>query len=247
MKTHTYALIGSLLMAGASQAATLVFTDLNTLDGVSNTLKVAGSTTGLAVTRTQTGTAGNFNYNYAVTYTGVVDGTLTTLNYNVLVEGITGSAVTATIATIGTGEGVVAFGNNGTADSWTIGTGTTGDRLLMGETLKFTITGLTSSVGTATFDQFNAFRMQEWGGSAHLTTVGSGTGLTAYSTDGNLNVAIDQANPLYINARNANSNVNADWGVTNLGYSISVAIPEPSSAALLVGGLGLMTMRRRRS
>lgn len=43
----------------------------------------------------------------------------------------------------------------------------------------------------------------------------------------------------------SNNNSNNRWGVT--GVEVAYTIPEPSSAAILLGGLGMLALRRRRN
>lgn len=262
MKTTTALLTTaavSLALAGAAQAATTVnFTDLNTV-ATGNTLKAGGSTTGVVVTRTAPGN----NFNYAVIYTTTIEGIATVLNFNVLVEGLSGTVADGgatppsnfaptsdASATIGSTDAGVMFGNDNTADAWTVGEGPSGDsdRFLSGETLKFTITGLTSSVGTAEFTGFTAIRMQEWTGNSHQFVIGAGEDtLDAYFENNSLNVTLNENPALYVSSLVTANNALGDFGFTNLGFNIAVTVPEPTSGLLVVSSLALLALRRRRN
>lgn len=241
----------ALLVSQASYAATLSFTGLN--DDASG-LVVDGLATGVTAVRSAVGD----DLNYAVTYSGVVDGVSAVVTFDVLVEGFSGGTVTSDSVTVGGTSTQVEFGDPSDENefTWTVGgaSGVAGadNRFGDGETLSFTITNLTSSVGVATFTEFDAFTLDEWGGNSHEAVIGSGTGLSNATTNGGLNVTVDEAGPLFISSSTivaGNGSGASNWGVTNVGFNIDVdttVVPEPSSTLLLgLAGVGFLMRRKR--
>jgi hypothetical protein len=220
VKKAFYIAMAGLLVVGSALAdavTTLNFTDLNAVLS-NNTLVVDGSTSNLVVT----GVATNNNFLYSVTYTGADfdgDSTNDTVTVDVLVEGLSGTIVTngglgASSAMMGSTAGNVIIGGG----KWYVGD----TRMNSGETLRFTVVGATSSVGTVAFDGFGSVTANENTSYGHEAVIGEGTGLNGYSFIDNLTMAVSPAaNPLYVTSATANS-IKAQWGVGHVDFGLTV-------------------------
>jgi hypothetical protein len=269
VKKLLYILSASLLGISVAQADTIVaFDNLNyssttnnevtaTADG-GTAMSVTGDGVGaFQVVRSVDNSAatGTVNdYLYTVTYSGAdYDGDLVndTLTYTVRVSGMTGNTVTETAGTDTFGTGTVALdGSDGNVtlhnvedESWAVGSMSNGDTLIF-TVEDLLVTGTTLGDYGATFDGFTAAAFLESGIYGHTAVVGEGTDLFAIDFNNNYFYSTDAVDTLYVSAQNRNS---ANWGVTDLDYSITVsAIPEPATLGLVaVAGVGLFFIRRR--
>jgi hypothetical protein len=257
MKKTIYTLTASLLLAGASNAATTVsFSDLDNSNGIANNdLNVDGSSDGLSVTRAISSGV----YTFTISYTDMDfdgDSVNDTLSYEVIVSGMSGNTVSTSLSSTGasgtsgevTLDGIdasVGEAISGTWDAFGVG-----NNMQSGETLIFTVENITVDVSgdgdyTGIFDGFSSFTSQSAGGDEALTIVGEGTGLTeAYTTTFTTFSDLSETT-LYVSSANPTAATD-DWGVRFLDYSITV-IPEPGTYALLAGLLSLsFVMLRRR-
>lgn len=246
-------LTATLLLSQLSNAATLSFTNFDATNG----LQVDGSNTGLTVVSS---TVGGNNLNYAVTYTGTVDSVNTTIFFNLLVEGLAAGTVSTSSVTPGITDNDVTLSTQaGNLGAWTVTDPAITDPIINqrfgdGESLRFTISDLTSSVGSADLTGFTGFSIDEFGGNSHEAIVGTDSGASAlqvFTTGGNAAFTIDQTGPLYISSASVTSGTGqgaSSWAVTDLDFNIDVdvtQVPEPSSTALL-GIAGLAGILRRR-
>ncbi|WP_372798254.1 putative glycoside hydrolase, partial [Pontiella sp.] len=208
----------------ANTVTSLDFAGLNTALS-NNTLNVGGSTNHLVVA----GESDGSNYLYSVSYTGADfdgDSTNDTLTFDVLIEGLSGTVVTnaglgASSAAIGLSDADVFL----TGQKWHVGD----NRMNAGETLKFTVAGATSSVGSVAFDGFDAVYALEGTSYGHEAVIGEGTGLNGYTFNGNLTMVVSPAeNPLYVTSATAN-NTKAQWGVGHIDFGLSVAVEVPKT------------------
>ncbi|CAA6676331.1 MULTISPECIES: PEP-CTERM sorting domain-containing protein [unclassified Lentimonas] len=240
--TLLFAAFASLALAQVSNAETIAFTDFNNVDTIgANAVSEngAGSITSLV----RTNPSGDYLFKF--TYFDGVE----TLTFDLNVDGFSGSTVTQSITTNTTGNsGEVTLGATA-ADVGLVGSGFgVGTNIAVGETLLFTVTNLVYTGGSATFDGFNLANGLETSGSNHKGIVGSGTGLFEARWSGGSNEALTTggASNLYISSAGSASGA---WGVSDLDFTITTAIPEPGTYALLAGltGLAFVMIRRRRS
>lgn len=236
----------------SSEASTVInFTTLSSGDGIANnSLEANGSDANLTVAETLV----DGDYLYAITYSGLdLDGVagLDTLNFTVRVAGF----ANGTVVNGGLGASSATIGNNprdvmlstglGNPGAW----GTAGDTLTTNTSLGFSVESFSVSTGqSAEFDGFSRVFIDESRSSAHQIVIGEGLGLNGYTFNNDLTVNLSPvANPnLYVSG--AVSGAAGAVGVGNVDFSITVssAVPEPSSAALIgVGGIALILRRRR--
>ncbi|MEP2775918.1 MAG: PEP-CTERM sorting domain-containing protein [Luteolibacter sp.] len=247
-----------LLMAGAGQAATLLnFTQFNN----DATALVDGSATGLSIVKNDVDVSGNNQILFNVTYTGADfngDTINDTLTFKLRVQGYSGGTATTSLPNgadqSGTG-GSVTLGTAaavGTRQTTFFGQTTT---MPFGSTVQFSIESIAVNIagyGGASLG-FDALRVEEGTSSGHskLAIIGVGTNLTEREfNDGfTFNLSSNRQSVLFVSSAQAVGTTVSPtaWGIDRLGFDISVdVIPEPSTSAMLLGALGLLTLRRRR-
>ena len=236
-----------------ASAAVISFTDLGVADAL-GALQADGSGTDLAVSRA----ASTGGFTYSVTYTGAdFDGVggNDTLTFDVVVTGYNGSTYSYS-ATPGASS-MTALGSTVGIDtsksSWSSIAGSNPDRFLAGQTLEFSVSNLsvtgTTSGYVATLDSFDGFRVKEDASSNHRGVIGIENSLNSYHTDGSADFnGLSETPVLYITS--ASTSNNGRYGIENVDFNIevvsSVAVPEPSSTALIgLGGLALILRRRK--
>lgn len=261
MKKTLTNLTAGLLMAGAAQAATTVtFTDLGaSLTDAANTLTADGSGSA-AVTGASNGA--NPDFLYSVAYTGFdFDGDMTndTFSFDVRVSSRDGGTVvqnglgmsSAVIGSTVFDTIILDSADAGSPDMWVPGAADS-NRFGANETLVFTIENVAFSGNTsplaANFLGFSGALLTERGGDTHSFVMGEGTGLNGYSFDGVSQEAIIAGSAVQtLNISSFSFGGSGNFGVNNVDFGFEVdVVPEPSSSAMLLGGIGVLTLLRRR-
>lgn len=250
-------------MAGLGQAATSVtFTDFDSvLTG--NGMLVGGSATDLTVS----GVVEDVNnYRYTVSYSGASfdsDTTNDTLTFEILVQSWALGDIDLNEA------GANAGGNITTSGTATIGindaTGDTGGNFSVNggnmnanQSVQFTLQNFNvstsdSSTLTASLNGFTQIQLNENGNSyGHQTVLGVGSDLTSnsWNAPSTWSFAAEKtgADTFYVSSADSTAphSNRQRWDFTNLAFEVDV-VPEPSSSAMLLGGLSILVLRRRRN
>ncbi|MDF7823869.1 hypothetical protein P4B35_07575 [Pontiellaceae bacterium B12227] len=249
MKKILCALGACLLMAGTSYAGAITFADFNNLDfSGGNTVTEDGSGSVTSITKT---TVDADNTNFLVTYTDA-DGTLT---FNLLVEGFTGSTASTSVtmpgwlstatdgsATLGTTSAAVGTVATATGNAFGVGTG-----MATGSSLRFSIAGpIAYTGGSAVFDGFTDVTVQETGGRDHQCVLGLGdSGLSSAGWDSPGAYTLDAGDPDVLVITSSSATEVLTWGVNDVGFQFTTAIPEPATLGMVVAfGGGLLFVRR---
>ncbi|WP_372797948.1 putative glycoside hydrolase, partial [Pontiella sp.] len=209
----------------ANTVTTLHFAALNASLS-NNTMTVDGSTGNRVVA----GVATNNDVLYSVTYTGADfdgDAVNDTLTFDVLVEGFSGSVVSngglgASSAIIGANNADVIISDA----KWFVND----TRMNAGETLRFSLLNVSSSVGSVAVDGFDSVFADEGASHTHEAVIGEGTGLDGYTFNDNIAMAVSPAaNPLYISSATVNS-TRAQWGVADVDFALTVEVEVERTA-----------------
>lgn len=228
-----------MLFANSVYAAGLTTSlDFNYLNSslTNNSLVVGISNAGVSVE----GVAVGDDYSYSVEYTNSDfdgDGKNDTLNFDLLVEGFTGSLATyvgdgTSSATIGTTGEIVTIIEGPPEQGW----GVNGD-MSDGNTLKFTINNISSTVGEVLFDGINVLRCVEAGAYGHIGIIGEGTDLDAFSFDAETDTktwVLGAKDPIYITGGSVDRY--AEWGVGSLDLRMTVSSGKTVSAEEFANG-----------
>ena len=217
----------TILTTSVTQAGTTTL-DFNNLNAslTKNSFMRGISTDGTKVT----GVAENNGYRYTVIYTGAdfdEDGNKDTLSFELLVEGFSDSAVTYSedghsAATIGSSDIVTIDIEKG----WTVN-----NDMSKGNSLKFSIVNIKTSIGTVSLDGINAMHLVEGGSNSHLSVIGEGNNLDSFtfnSSEDEIQFIPARIDTMYITgATTANE---ANWGVSSIDLRMSVTVGVTVSA-----------------
>ncbi|MFC5051369.1 PEP-CTERM sorting domain-containing protein [Rubritalea spongiae] len=247
-----FASAASLATTSTLSAATITFSDFNNLgEGSSFTNSVTHNGSG-SISNITKSTVDTDNTQFAVSYVAGAE----TLSFNILVQAFTDGNIQSSIstatnintgnsgsATIGTTSAAVGTVNTGNGNAFGVGTG-----MADNSSLVFTITGLTYTGGSASFNGFTGANVQETGGNGHRVVVGEGpSGLFegGWAAGTPQSITTGGATTLVVSSASQGTQ---NWGLNDIDFRITTtAVPEPSSSALLLGGLGALALRRRRS
>ncbi|MDB4356968.1 PEP-CTERM sorting domain-containing protein [Akkermansiaceae bacterium] len=256
-------LSSSLILIGTTQAATVAFSDFGTAltDTATNGMLADGAATSLTVT----GVANGNNYIYSVTYTGASydgDATNDTLSFDILVEGWSGGTITSPTtsgannpgnqfsdgtATIGTTDSAVFLSANGFSVSNAV--------MTIGQTIQLSMQNLSVTTSTGAYQgnllAFIGLTGVETAASfGHQAVIGSGSNLQglAFNNTTPYTFANPVSGTLSVSSGTTPAGSNPQrWRMDDIRFEVEVSpIPEPSAVTMLLGTLGLLTLRRRR-
>jgi len=266
---HTFIIAGamSLSQVNLSNAATsITFNNLTTdLISADNDLSASGFNTNDTELSVVGALSGN-DYVYTVTYSGSSydgDATNDTLSFEVLVQAWSDGTITQDFAstdTFITGAGSASIGTTD-ANVFIGASGFSVGDLNMnpGESVQLSIQNLNVATSTGSYEAVatgfvGVFLAEFNGGFGHNTVIGSSDSTAdeigiRWNNPNNFTTFDTDTDPLFVSAATANGtgSVKERFQVTNFDFGVEInAVPEPSSSAMLLGGLGMLVLRRRR-